>query len=228
MNLVVLVNHAWRHNEESCLLTRDAACVHVQENPVRMSLDRALGYLQSHDLPAPLANCGWYFAQDIEFALPGINHIQDCMRLFDTAVEFDTDAFITVNKLPEHFRDTRSKEELIDIFVNKRKNLFGASFVAPVRWKQPLEFTFIAGLYMMGDSLEQQRNVMSFLEHCKGVLYRDRFYTIQHCRYEDLQSYVQAWGGLPIFTHAWEAQYYADFMHTTRDLRKNPVQMRPY
>lgn len=228
INLAVLATQAWRHDEQSCLLTRDAACVHDTENPVRVSLVRALDYLQTHDLPAPMANCGWYFAQDIEFALPGVNHIRDCMRLFDAAVEFDRDAFITVNKLPEHFRSTRTTEQLIDIFVNKRKNLFGGTFVAPVRWKQPLEFTFVAGLYMMGDSLEQQRNVMSFLDHCSEVLYRDKYYAIQYCRFSDLQAYVNAWGGLPIFTHEWERQYYVDFMHLTRDLRKNPLIMRPY
>jgi hypothetical protein len=227
-NVALLSQQALRNTEDSCLVTRLAACIHGQPNPVRESLANVLTFLQSQPLPAPMANCGWYFAQDIEFALPGANHIRDCMRLFDEAVTFDRDAFITTNKLPEAFRTARSTENLISIYVNKRKNLFGGSFVAPVQWQKPLDFTFVAGIYMMGASLEQQRNVMSFLDHCKQVLYRDRFYAVQHCRYEDLQAYVAAWGGLPIFTHSWEALYYADFMHTTKDLRKNPLHMRPY
>jgi hypothetical protein len=228
VNIAVLVNHARHHDEESCLLTRNVACVHTKPNPIRISFNNVLSYIQSHRIPLPMVNCGWYFAQDIEFALPGINHIQDCMRLFDTAVVFDADAFVTKNKLPEDFRTHRSAEDLIKIYVNKRKNLFGGSFVAPVQWRKPLAFTYVAGMYMMGSSLEQKRNVMSFLEHCHGILYKDRFYAIQQCSYQDLQDYVNEWGGLPIFTHEWESLYYADFMYTTKVLRKNPVHMRPY
>ncbi len=102
------------------------------------------------------------------------------------------------------------------LFVNKRKNLFGASFVAPVIWKQPLEFTYIASIHMMGESLEHKRNVMSFLDHCKASLYEDSFYIIRLCRYEDLQAYVAEWHGLPIFTHQWEFVYYRDFMRQTK------------
>jgi hypothetical protein len=228
VNVAILTNRALHHDEESCLLTRDAACIHVKPNPIRISFNKTLSYIQSRPAPVPLANCGWYFSQDIEFALPGVNHIQDCMRLFDAAVVFDADAFVTKNKLSEDFRTHHSADDLIKIYVNKRKNLFGASFVAPVQWRKPLTFTFVAGIYMMGDSLEQKRNVMSFLEHCHGILYKDRFYSIQECSYQDLQEYVNEWGGLPIFTHEWEALYYADFMYTTKVLRKNPVHMRSY
>jgi len=228
VNDAVLVTHARHHDEDSCLLTRDAACVHTNPNPIRISFNNVLSYIQSHPMSVPMANCGWYFAQDIEFALPGINNIQDCMRLFDKAVTFDQDAFVAKNKLSSDFLTQRSTDDLIKIYVNKRKNLFGGGFVAPVQWHQPLSFTFVAGIYMMGDSLEQKRNVMSFLENCHGILYRDRFYAIQQCSYQDLQDYVNEWGGLPIYTHEWESLYYADFMYTTKVLRKNPVHMRPY
>jgi hypothetical protein len=228
VNAGVLIEHGLKRGEDACLFGGDITCLYTKANPIRASFENALSYVQKTPLPAPLANCGWYFAHDIEFALPGVNNIQDCMHLFDAAVEFDRDAFITVNELPEYFREFRSTEDLIKIYVNKRKNLFGGNFVAPVRWKQPLEFTYIAGIYMMGDSLEQKRNVMSFLDHCRDTLYADQFYAIKHCRYEDLQAYVNEWGGLPIFTHKWEALYYEDFMYTTRVLRKNPLHMRPY
>jgi hypothetical protein len=228
INVTVLSQHAIQNNNDSCLLSRDAVCIHHQVNPIRLALNDTLVFMQTHDIPQPIANCGWYFAQDIEFSLPGINHIQDCMRLFDSSVAFDTNAFITKNKLPESFRKSRSTEDLIKIYVNKRKNLFGADFVAPVQWKKPLEFTYVANAYMVGSSLEQKRNVISFLDHCKNVLYKNQFYAIQHCSYADLQDYVNEWGGLPIFTHHWEALYYADFMYTTKTLRKNPVHMRPY
>ncbi len=212
----VTLGTANKFGEHACFDPNNATCVYQKENPIRISFNHVLDYLKSHELPAPPANCGWYFAQDVEYALPGVNNIQDCMRLFDEALIFDKDAFITTNKLPEEFRQSKTSEEMQFLFVNKRKNLFGASFVAPVIWKQPLEFTYIASIHTMGESLEHKRNVMSFLDHCKESLYEDSFYIIRICRYEDLQAYVTEWHGLPIFTHQWESVYYRDFMRQTK------------
>lgn len=228
VNAVVLVSHIVNNSDKQCFVSRDAACVYIGSNPMRQSFSQALNYLETHTLPMPMANCGYFFAQDIEFALPGVNNIRDCQRIFDSAVEFDRNAFISVNHLPERFRTERSTENLITIYVNKRKNLFGGDFVAPIIWRKPVSFIFVAGAYMAGGDLELRRNVMSFLEYCKDVLWRDQFYSIQRCSAGDLQDYVKAWGGLPIVTHTWEAMYYADFMQTTRVLHKSPVHMRPY
>lgn len=216
--LGIVAGTAGKYGEFACLDASNAACLHTQPNPIRESRDRALAYLAQHTLPAPLANCGWYFAQDIEFALPGVNNIRDCMRLFDDAVAFDASTFITANKLPDTFRQDKTEADLIKLYVHKRKNLFGASFVAPVTWKQPLAFTYIANIYMTGNSLEQKRNVTSFLDHCQQVLYADDFYYIRYCSPDDLRAYVAEWGGLPIFTHSWEALYYRDFMRETKPL----------
>ncbi len=213
---VVVVATAGKYGEFSCMDGSNAACVYTRENPIRVSYKKALKYLSSNSLPAPLANCGWYFAQDIEFALPDVNNIKDCMRLLDESVEFDPAGFVSINKLPENFYKLKSENDLKKLYVHKRKNLFGAYFVAPIKWKKPIEFTYIANIYMTGGSLEQKRNVMSFLEHCKDVLFKDEFYYIQHCRFEDLQDYVAEWNGLPIFTHSWEALYYHDFMRETK------------
>lgn len=212
---------AGKYGELACMDASNAACVYTQNNPVRSSFENAMRYLKLNKLPAPMANCGWYFAQDVEFSLPAVNNIQDCMRLFDESLEFDAQAFVDVNKLPAEFHTSKTEDDLKKLYVHKRKNLFGASFVAPVRWKKPIEFTYIANIYMTGNTLEQKRNVMGFLEHCKDVLYADQFYYIQHCRFEDLQEYVNEWHGLPIFTHSWEALYYRDFMKET--LHQTPL-----
>ncbi len=214
--LVITFATANKFGESACYDPNNAVCIYRNENPLRTSFRKTMNYLQTHKLPAPMANCGWYFAQDIEFSLPDVNNIQDCMRLFDTALAFDKDAFITANKLPDDYHQTKSSEEMQFLFVNKRKNLFGASFVAPVIWKKPLEFTYIASVHMMGDSLEHKRNVISFLDHCQETLFDDHFYVIKYCRYNDLQNYVNAWHGLPIFTHQWESVYYRDFMQQTK------------
>lgn len=206
-----------RFGEYACLETgNNAACIYTKPNPVRKSLQKALEYLQTHNLPAPLADCGYFFAQDIEFSLPGVNNIQDCMRLFDDAVEFDASSFVSVNKLPDSFRTEKTSDELKKLFVHKRNNLFGAKFVAPVIWKKPIEFTFVANIYMVGDGPEFKRYVMDFLKYCDNKLFVDEYYYIQQCSYENIQSYVGEWRGLPIVTHEWEALYYRDFLRETK------------
>lgn len=220
--VAVMCATANQFGELSCMeIGNNAACVYTKPNPVWKSRQQALAYLETHSLPAPLANCGWFYAHDIEFSLPGVNNIQDCMRILDDAVDFDANAFVAVNKLPADFLKEKSKDELIKFFVHKRKNIFGANFVAPVTWNKPIEFTFVANVYMVGEGLEFKRYVMDFLKYCDDKLFVDEYYYIQHCKFENIQSYVEEWKGLPIFTHEWEALYYRDFLKDTRS--KTPV-----